>query len=123
MPAPNEVTEKAKHTPEPWNHLASDWRAFISTPDFTVADCGGSETAKANADRIVAYVNASAGMRDPAQEIAKLREDRKALLDSLNRIAFEPQGIPTATDAEVLRAVEHIARAAIDAARAEKEAA
>lgn len=42
-----------------------------------------------------------------------LRTQRNDLLAALKRIAFEPQGEATASHAEVLRAVEGIARAAI----------
>ena len=78
------------HTPEPW-HVSHDLGEGISIAHEIAPHCGkliplaeakfwlsakepdARETAHANAHRIVACVNACAGMADPAAEIAALR--------------------------------------------------
>lgn len=84
-------TEK-KHRPEPW--VLDD-----DSPYFTVSDSNGkyiiagemdgwmipfaTDDGNVNAARVVACVNACAGMADPAAEIAALRE---SLADAESRI-------------------------------------
>jgi hypothetical protein len=63
-----------KHTPEPWKHNEEQ----IIGDTLLIALCHHGY--KANAARIVACVNACAGMDDPAKEIATLR-DRIAELE------------------------------------------
>lgn len=70
------------HTPEPWHHSADipqhGCRLIHAADGYLVADAGritkrtGDEM-DSNAARIVACVNACAGMMDPAKEIAALR--------------------------------------------------
>lgn len=69
-----------KHTPEPWvlNEFADiydvdDSNGMLIAAVFPCEDLL-LETHKANAARIVACVNACAGMEDPAAEIAALQE-------------------------------------------------
>ena len=82
----------SKHTPEPW--VATD-RAIKRDNGFgygeIIANVPGGNTSgpffvqsneecEANARRIVACVNACAGMEDPVAEIEKLRRQRDELL-------------------------------------------
>jgi hypothetical protein len=73
----------AAHTPEPWG--VSD-RYDVTVPDGTVAVAFGTVTTDeedmANAARIVACVNACAGLDDPA---AILNEVRAVLADIVHR--------------------------------------
>jgi hypothetical protein len=72
----------SQHTPEPWHHSADlpqhGCRLIHAADGYLVADAGritrrtGAEM-DSNARRIVACVNACAGMGDPAAEIAALR--------------------------------------------------
>jgi len=69
----------SEYTPEPWeNHIGT----IESESGWHIASCvttnGGKATA--NAARIVACVNAMAGIDDPAAEIAKLRAEREELI-------------------------------------------
>ncbi|KKK79605.1 hypothetical protein LCGC14_2831860, partial [marine sediment metagenome] len=73
---------KTKHTPGPWTDIpCSDGTTFIASPEFrqiAVIGCDGSKTTqlngyvpnnegKDNAWRIVACVNALAGIDDPVE--------------------------------------------------------
>lgn len=91
-----------KHTPEPWIYegLSGDidegWEASLIIPgdkgnadwhSFIVAyglqgEEGAGELAEANARRIVACVNACAGMADPEAEIAKLKAEMEELREA-----------------------------------------
>ena len=68
---------KTKHTPEPW--IAVGER--VAGNGILIALCGHGNAD--NAARIVACVNACAGMEDPAKEIAEMREE-------LNRLREKP---------------------------------
>lgn len=70
------------HTPEPWR---AEWQPG-QTPNHTYTHCVmyGDDSlcdtlTKADAERIVACVNACAGMADPAAEIQRLRAIEKAV--------------------------------------------
>lgn len=77
------------HTPEPWQHSADlphhGCRLIHAADGYLVADAGritkrtGADM-DSNARRIVACVNACAGMTDPAVEIAALRAALVSLL-------------------------------------------
>jgi hypothetical protein len=77
-----ETYTASQHTPEPWNHSADlphhGCRLIHAADGYLVADAGritrrtGDEM-DSNARRIVACVNACAGMKDPQAEIAALR--------------------------------------------------
>jgi hypothetical protein len=82
----------SKHTPEPWETDYESWPAYIQAATLSeegdkewVANCGDN---KANASRIVACINACAGMGDPQAEIASLKareaEMRAALVIIVN---------------------------------------
>lgn len=77
----------SKHTPEPW---AYDNEFIVDASDNYLADCAGSdfsvEQDRYNAQRIVACVNAMAGIEDPGafMEVVKQLE-----LDAAERIMSE----------------------------------
>lgn len=65
-----------KHTPEPWAFDSGKIRgAMMTAKPYNIASVNGHATTEgqANGDRIIACVNACAGMSDPIQEIAWLR--------------------------------------------------
>lgn len=68
-----------KHTPEPWRIFSS------AQPSCIVDDAGDICRARSPLDaaRIVACVNACAGMDDPSAEIARLRAQRTELAKAL----------------------------------------
>jgi len=73
----------SEHTREPW--IASG-RNQNNTIDIWSMDCRhfvAAEATDANARRIVACVNACAGMADPAAEIAKLKARCERLTEAL----------------------------------------
>jgi hypothetical protein len=82
-----------KHTPEPWEFKdtemkitgAGDWFGLqvIANVSPKMSFTKGMGTQCANAARIVACVNACAGMDDPAGEIERLRAEREQLLAAL----------------------------------------
>jgi len=77
------MTQEQKHTPEPW--YAAGGRIFYQKGERIPSDsfiakflaspryAQNVKTSYANAARVVACVNACAGMADPAAEIAALR--------------------------------------------------
>jgi len=79
------------HTPEPWRVYA--WLndstfavEYIQPSRVSAFICqmnGSNDKSKANASRIVACVNACAGMEDPADEIDRLKAERAALLEAI----------------------------------------
>lgn len=97
----------SKHTPEPWaigsgSHVCGGWSGMIrvespedfhnngieypdgSTRSFTNVVCGTtghSETARENILRIVACVNAMAGIDDPAAFVARAKRIEEAARD------------------------------------------
>jgi len=82
-PSPNKpMSSQIEHTPEPWiaiegGPLFSPW-VIVDGDQFQIANVSNwrerkLNTDKANAIRIVACVNACAGMTDPEKELAALR--------------------------------------------------
>lgn len=82
-----------EHTPEPWyNEWGSDGSLRIVESDETkaiIAEVNSApfkgtgrtlDTVKANGKRLVACVNACAGIVDPNAELAKLRQDKANLV-------------------------------------------
>ena len=89
--------ETAKHTPEPWDWTSS--RGIVSG-ETLVAGCntvGDGFVEDANCERIVACVNAFAGIAYPAVELAWLRASEARLRTAVN-------GLP----AMILQAVSHL---------------
>lgn len=83
-----------KHTPEPW-YQESDGGGSIIAADPQCVEVIGSTDGKKwqeNARRIVACVNACAGMADPAKEIAKLKAERDELLAAMEEISCFENG-------------------------------
>lgn len=73
-----------QHTPEPWVTVAhaSGRPTLIQSNGKHLAECWSLDrniNCQANAERIVACVNACAGMEDPAKEIAELIRIKKAI--------------------------------------------
>ena len=81
----------SKHTPEPWfsdsEHVGSSVSDRLNDGWFA-AKCLGPDRVE-NARRIVACVNACAGMEDPAAEIEKLRRQRDELLNLVKQARLE----------------------------------
>lgn len=82
---PDQSPEMTKHTPEPWEIVGKFSDKIYHAPSDTVvaqswypgaSSISPADTMIANARRIVACVNACAGMSDPAAEIAALRAER-----------------------------------------------
>ena len=75
-----------KHTPEPWElrkmHGTEMWGAKSHISDWFVFEFALEK----DAARIVACVNACAGMDDPAAEIERLRAERGELLAALENL-------------------------------------
>ena len=76
----------SKHTPEPWE--------FESEPQYCSEIIGSNgysvcafvdDPSGVDIDRMLACVNACAGMADPAAEIAELKRQRDELLAALNK--------------------------------------
>lgn len=115
------------HTKEPWSvndNPASNYRVEI----FNVGQKGkprviarlpqmtDKSTPESNAARIVACVNACAGMADPAAEIARLRESDKVLLDSESAVGALTNDLRNLTDKrDSLRSERDALREAVDA--------
>lgn len=108
----------ARHTPEPWRIRGTTYgytkRDVLGPPH----DDGGdyAPICKSNCDenaaRIVACVNACAGLSDPAAELARLREQNERMRDALQRaLPFIPHTAEGASD--VLHPVLSQARAAL----------
>ena len=90
-----------KHTPEPWRittHLSSDITHIVRRIDgekhaVCIIRTNNAEEANANAARIVACVNACAGMDDPAAEIERLRDMEKNIAPILQTVRALAQQI------------------------------
>jgi hypothetical protein len=75
-----------KHTAEPWHVNRIGKNMYVESPlgfiaDLQLGECtflDEAAVAAANAARIVACVNACAGMDDPVAEIKRLREIEEA---------------------------------------------
>ena len=76
---PNQTPTEAGHTPEPWSFIRQDNMIVAGNRliGFTCRSINMSITERdSDASRIVACVNACAGLSDPAAELARLRLDR-----------------------------------------------
>ena len=94
----------SKHTPEPWkishDDSTEEWSIVTNQQGSIIANVNeetgpelvGSDPVMRkmpgleNASRIVACVNACAGMADPAAEIAELKRQRDELLDEFRQL-------------------------------------
>jgi hypothetical protein len=88
----------SNHTKEPWKvHLID--RATMIASDVESGYIVEARKVKrgdidiANAHRIVTCVNACTNMKDPETEIAKLRADRAELLEALEELCKNSQGV------------------------------
>lgn len=129
------MNSKQKHTPESWTTNGSSYSyegsddkshyATVRAGDLSITVEGRTaEEAIANAARIVACVNACAGMDDPAEIIHGLHvaretlrtvaEQRDHLLSVLGRIADQEPLDRTVGGKTVLRIVQDMARRAIE---------
>lgn len=100
---------KAQHTPEPWKA----WQPGFNGEQWAFGPHGKCPIGKtlggdapieaANADRIVACVNACAGLADPAADLAALREALRDAYEFLCSIEFP--GRATAKGQSVLCAM------------------
>ena len=78
----------SKHTPEPWNNKRIDIAVhYFESINAEIAFTGKSDESMANSSRIIACVNACAGMADPDAEIAELKRQRDELLAAMKTIA------------------------------------
>ena len=82
------------HTPEPWVTVthANGTPTLIHGQASHIAECWSLDrvhTPTANASRIVACVNACAGMEDPAAEIERLKAQRAELVMDAADIAMQ----------------------------------
>src|SRR5574343_489196 len=76
----------SNHTPEPWKCEGHVVYFQNRMGGFSLRDCPSPED---TARRIVACVNACAGMADPAAEIAELKRQRDELFSVISAIAEE----------------------------------
>ncbi len=84
----------SKHTPEPWVTVthANGTPTLIHGQASHIAECWSLDrvhTPTANAARIVACVNACAGMENPAAEIGRLKAQRAELVMDKADIAMQ----------------------------------
>ena len=111
----------AMHTPEPWYHVNgtdihdretrfdADGARIGSTANLIASALSMPDraAAAANAARIVACVNACAGMADPAVEIAALKADNATLTAAANAEATECEALRSQRD-ELLAALKNL---------------
>jgi hypothetical protein len=86
----------SKHTPEPWeiNEDQSHDGIFnvcSANGEYICTVWGIHDNGRSNADRIVACVNACAGMDDPQAEIARLKAREAELERLMERIIAMPE--------------------------------
>ena len=104
----------SKHTPEPWkishDDSTEEWSIVTNQQGSIIANVNeetgpelvGSDPVMRkmpgleNASRIVACVNACAGMADPAAEIAELKRQRDELLGLVKAVSYH--SIPATVD-------------------------
>ena len=102
----------SNHTPEPWKCEGHVVYFQNRMGGFSLRDCPSPED---TARRIVACVNACAGMADPAAEIAELKRQRTALECATNHfpgaakmVAHEGwQLVPVEPTIEMVQAATH----------------
>ena len=83
----------SNHTPEPWKCEGHVVYFQNRMGGFSLRDCPSPED---TARRIVACVNACAGMADPAAEIAELKRQRDELLGLVKAVSYH--SIPATVD-------------------------
>lgn len=83
------MSNEQKWTPEPWKvdkygSITANGRDTVLIQGAASSCSAGPsrDIGNANRDRVIACVNACAGMDDPAAEIAKLRRDLEANIES-----------------------------------------
>ncbi len=91
-----------KHTPEPWEAFDAeittpDKRVFVAVTDESIHMTQNEQ--RANAARIVACVNACAGMEDPAGEIERLQAISLRHLRDLDKWDQERERVAAVIDA------------------------
>ena len=91
-----------KHTPEPLelSLIKSNGKEFISIENensviAAINFWDNEPEQEANADRIVACVNACAGMKDPQSEITKLKSDNARMLNVIRVMQEATANDPT----------------------------
>ena len=103
-----------KHTPEPWKVNKMHVSADISH----IGSCYGTMTSKeedrANAARIVACVNACAGMESPEDDIKRYKKALSSCLYYLQKIANMPEYRQDEIDYLAARGVLELERALPD---------
>jgi hypothetical protein len=109
------MRKMSKHTPEPWQSELCLGNAYSICKKAANGDyikrTMGELFNRADAHRLIACVNACAGMEDPEAEIARLRADYKVLrgaLADLHACAIKPPSEATTMQDETdfLDAVE-----------------
>ncbi len=89
-----------KHTPEPWSHNVGDPAGDPTDSRIYSGDCSVTEaTGPADAARIVACVNACAGITDPAATLAEVRKTLERCI-----MALAANGAPNCEAAKESRA-------------------
>lgn len=74
------------HTPEPWKFISYDLHGVLITSIECGDECLADDIDPNVGERIVACVNACAGMETPADGIAKLKSERLELLKALESL-------------------------------------
>ena len=102
---PHDGSQHPRHTPEPWTVFKDEYgipvqtRFYIKKSIATIcamnSPCLLYAKGEKDAKRIVACINACAGMEDPAAEITKLRDNQKVLVDALESIAHSVWAWPS----------------------------
>lgn len=87
-----------RHTPEPWSCESGHVIAEQTEGNILIANCNASYVLnqlqkEANAERIVACVNACQGMVDPDSEIQDLKQTQDELCKALETIMSSPEKI------------------------------
>lgn len=97
------AADATAHTAEPWKFFETPFGVVVTgEPDgdaddegrpidrtHYIADMRDNGMDFADAARIVACVNAMAGVADPAAELSRLRADAEGLAEALNRIVVQ----------------------------------
>lgn len=74
------------YTPEPWKFISYDLHGVLITSIECGDECLADDIDPSVGERIVACVNACAGMRNPIDEIAKLKSEHIEMLSALKDI-------------------------------------
>lgn len=102
---------ETRHTPEPWitQHDGEEWGIFRAGSCHFVTTVTGVVGTEENAHRIVACVNALAGVDDPEAELVYLRKMRDLTREQAAELSEQDRELAR------LRRVEQAARAYINA--------